>query len=119
MVGGDFAFAENFPKLMRYPLGHAPSVDEHQSRAVLLHKLGYVSEHFGGLLVRGDRFRLGVGEVKSDVQVALVADVYYLTRAAHADQQTGDSFQRPLGGGKTDASGGSVADVLQPFQAES
>ena len=82
---------------MRYPLGHAPSVDEHQSRAMLFHKLGDVSEHFGGLLVRGDSFWLGVGEVKSDVKIALVADVNYLTRAVHADQQTGNSFQRPLG----------------------
>ena len=119
MVGGDFAFAQKLPKLMRYPLGHAPSVDENQSSAVLLHKVGYVSQHFGGLLVRGDSLRLGVGEVKSDVQVALVADVYYLTRAVHAHQQTGDDFQRPLGGRKTDAGRGSMADVLQPFQAES
>ena len=103
---------------MRYPLGHAPSVDEHQSRAMLLYKLGDVSEHFGGLLVRGDSFWLGVGEVKSDVKIALVADVYYLTRTAHAHQQTSDDFQRPLGGRKTDAGWGSIADVLQPFQAE-
>ena len=68
--------------------------------------------------MRCDSFRLGFGEVKSDVQVALVADVYYLTRTVHPDQQTGDDFKRPLGGGKADASGRSMADVLQPFQAE-
>ena len=112
MVGGDFAFAQELSELMRYPLGHAPSVDEHQSGAVLLHELGDVSEHFGGLFVRGDSFRLGFGEVKSDVQVALVADVYYLARAVHPDQQTGDDFKRPLGGGKTDAGGRSMADVF-------
>ena len=117
-MGGDFAFAQKLSELVRYPLGHAPSVDEHQSGAVLLHKLGDVSEHFGCLLVRSDSLQLGVGEVKSDVQVALVADVYYLARAVHADQQTGDDFQRPLGGGKADAGGRSIADVLQPFQAE-
>jgi hypothetical protein len=107
VVRGDPIFPETLPQLVGHAFGHPSRIHEHDRGSVLLHVLGYEIQDLRHLLRGSDRTELVVGELKGQIEVALMADVH--DRAARrairigsvrtgADQQPGNGVDRSLRG---------------------
>ena len=97
--------AQQFTQVMRHALGHAPGVNEDQSRPVLPNQLRQAMINFFPHFIRHHRFKRRTGEFNRQIQFAAVADVYDFTiriaglvNGLSADQKSSYFFDRLLCG---------------------
>ena len=108
-MGRHHVVAEALAELVGQAFGQPAGVDEHQRGAVLGDQGGDAVEHVGQLLRRGHRLQLAVGQLESQVDVALMADIHDGRKRALADQEAADGLDRALGGGQADPQRAPVA----------
>ena len=117
--------AEPLAQLVGDPLGHAPGVDEHQRGPVAGHVARDHVQDLRHLLPGGNRTELVVGQFQGEVQPPAVAGIHdrapgrpvrVVPVGSRADQQPGDGFDRPLGGGQPHPLHRLRRDVRQPLQ---
>ncbi len=118
VVGCHHVVAQVLPQLMCQALGEPTGVDEHEGGAVLADQHGDALEHIGQLLGRRHRLQLPLGQLESQVEIPLMADIDHRWQRAVTDEQAAHRFDRALGGRQPDAHRAPVAHRLEPLQAQ-
>ena len=122
---GDGLFAETVGELARDAFGHAPGVDEHQRRAVLLDELGQARVNFLPHLVRHHRLERRSRNFQAQIAPTLmprVDDRNLRGRRAvrrGAGEKMGDRFDRILRSREPDALQAVAAQSREPLQRKS
>ena len=101
---GHVFISQPFAEVPRYPLSHAPGVDEDQGGLVLANQVGDAIIDFFPDFVRHQRFQRRTGNFKREIKSARVTAVDdCATRrpvridVRRADQKAGNFFDRLLG----------------------
>ena len=122
VMSGDGLFAETVGELARDAFGHAPGVDEHQRRAVVLDELGQARVNVLPHLVRHHRLERRSRNFQTQIAPTLVPRVddrdLCRRRAIRcgAGEKMGDGFDRILRSREADALQAVAAQGCEPLE---